>query len=111
MEKSLNKVELKGRVGQEPRIFNSESGGMVVRFNLATNELTKGKDNTFKEETAWHNIVAWFKRGMPDFKEIKKGQFLEIQGKIKYSKYLPPEGQERYITEIIASKIIIPQQG
>ena len=38
MEKSLNRVELKGNVGQDPKIVKMEGGGSVVRFSLATHE-------------------------------------------------------------------------
>ena len=43
MEKSLNKVELKGNVGQEPKIMRVENGGSVIRFSLATHETFKTK--------------------------------------------------------------------
>lgn len=108
MEKSLNRVELKGRVGQDARIIKTDNGGMVARFNLATNELIKGRDDKIREETAWHNIVAWNKKGMPDFSHIKRGTFIELEGKIKYSKYTTNSGEERNVTEIMAQKIIIP---
>ena len=107
MEKSVNKVELKGRVGQEPKILKVEQG-VVIRFTMATNELFRGKDNTFREETTWHNVVAWSKKGMPDFESIKKGTFLEITGRIKYVKYTDSNGFERTATEINASRITIP---
>lgn len=107
MEKSVNKVELKGRVGQEPKILKVDQG-VVIRFTLATNEVFKGKDNLFREETTWHNVVAWSRKGMPDFEKIRKGSFLEVMGRIKYVKYTDSAGMERTATEINASKIIIP---
>ncbi|HBG53903.1 MAG TPA: single-stranded DNA-binding protein, partial [Rikenellaceae bacterium] len=38
MEQSINKVELMGRVGADPRIGQSEEGRRVMNFNLATGE-------------------------------------------------------------------------
>lgn len=111
MEKSVNRVELKGRVGQDARILRIDNGGVSARFTLATNEVIKGKDDKFREETAWHNIVAWNRKGMPDFNHIKKGTFVEIEGKLKYSKFTTSSGEERYVTEIMAQKIIIPLEG
>ena len=81
---------------------------MVIRFTLATNEVFRGKDNLFREETTWHNVVAWSRKGMPDFEKIRKGTFLEVVGRIKYVKYTDSAGMERTATEINASKIIIP---
>lgn len=109
MEKSVNRVELKGRVGQEPKILRVDQG-VVIRFTLATNEVFKSKDNSFREETTWHNVSAWSKKGMPDFERIKKGTFLEIVGRIKYLKYTDANGVEKNATEINATKIIIPPE-
>ena len=107
MEKSVNKVELKGRVGQEPKILKVDQG-VVIRFTLATNEVFRGKDTLYREETTWHNVVEWSRKGMPDFEKIRKGTFLEVVGRIKYVKYTDSAGMERTATEINASKIINP---
>lgn len=108
MEKSINKVELKGNVGQEPRILNVENGGSVIRFSLATHETYKSRNGEWKEETTWHNIVAWSSRSMPDFSRIKKGEFVEVTGKLRYSKFKGISGEERMITEILALKLVVP---
>lgn len=108
MDKSLNKVELRGRVGQDARILKSENGVMAARFTLATNEIIKGRDESLREETTWHNVVAWSRRGMPDFELIRKGTFLALEGKIRYVKYTSSTGEEKNMTEIVAQKITIP---
>ena len=107
MERSLNKVEIKGNVGAEPKITNLESGAQVVRFSVATHEAFKGKDGQYKEETTWHNVVAWAAKSMPDFITIKKGSFVEITGKLKYSKFKAKTGEDKYVTEIIALRMAI----
>lgn len=108
MEKSVNKVELKGNVGMEPKIVKLDGGATLVRFPLATHENYRNRDGEWKEETMWHNITAWSSKYMPDFNAIKKGMFVEVTGKIRYSKYTAPTGEEKYSTEILALKIIVP---
>ena len=108
MEKSMNKVELKGNVGQDPKVVNIESGGTVIRFSLATHETYKTKEGEWREETIWHNVVAWSSKNMPDFNRIKKGTFIELLGKIRYIKFRTSAGEERNITEILALKIVVP---
>lgn len=108
MEKSLNRVELKGRVGQDARILRTDNGAMAARFTLATNEMVRNRDETYREETTWHNVVAWSRRGMPDFEKIRKGISMELEGKIRYVKYTSAAGEEKSLTEIVAQKIIIP---
>ena len=41
MERSVNRVELKGRVGQDAKILKVENGGTAAMFTLATNEIIK----------------------------------------------------------------------
>lgn len=108
MEKSLNRVELKGRVGQDARILRTDNGATAARFTLATSEMVRNRDETYREETTWHNVVAWSRKGMPDFEKIRKGTFMELEGKIRYVKYTSAVGEEKSLTEIVAQKIIIP---
>lgn len=108
MEKSVNKVELKGNVGQDPKIVNVEGGGIMAKFSLATHESYKTKSGEWKEETVWHTIVAWSGKSMPDFEKIRKGSFLEVTGKLRYARYRAQSGEERNITEIHAVRIVIP---
>jgi single-strand DNA-binding protein len=108
MDRSLNKVELRGRVGQDAKIIKTENGVMAARFTLATNEIIRGRDENLREETTWHNVVAWSRKGMPDFENIRKGTFLALEGKIRYQKYTAGNGEERHSTEIVAHKIVIP---
>ena len=105
MDRSLNKVELRGRVGHDARIIRTENGSMAARFTLATNEIIKGRDENLREEVTWHNIVAWSRKGMPDFEKIRKGAFLALEGKIRYTS---TGGEEKQVTEIVAQKIVIP---
>lgn len=111
MEKSLNRVELKGNVGQDPKIVNVENGGIMAKFSVATHETYKTKGGDWKEETTWHTVVAWSNKTMPDFDRIKKGTFIEVVGKLRYAKYKAHTGEERNIAEIMATRIIIPAVG
>ncbi|MFA6334624.1 MAG: single-stranded DNA-binding protein [Bacteroidales bacterium] len=105
MEKSLNRVELRGNVGFDPKISSLEDGGLVMRLSLATNETFKNRKGEWQEETIWHSIVAWNTKGMPDFTQIKKGSFLSVLGKIKPVQYQTKTGVDKQTYEIIAYNI------
>jgi single-strand DNA-binding protein len=111
MEKSLNKVELKGNVGFDPRINNLEEGGTVMRLSLATNESYKNRKGELVEDTVWHNIVAWSGKGMPEFSRIKKGSFLSVTGRIKPVQYQTKTGADKHTYEIVAYSIKLPLDG
>ena len=59
----LNRVELRGRVGHDPRITNVGES-QVARFSLATNEAFRGKNGELREEVTWHNVTAWAGRNI-----------------------------------------------
>ena len=104
----MNKVFLKGNVGQDPRITTFNDGGKVAQFTLATTERgfkTKdGKD--IPEQTEWHNIVVK-RTGLAGVCEqyVKKGTPLLVEGKIQTRSYQDNAGQTRYVTEIIVEEM------
>ena len=104
----MNKVILKGNVGQDPKITTFDNGGKVAQFTLATTERgfkTKdGKD--IPDVTDWHNIVVK-RTGLAGVCEqfVKKGTPLLIMGKIQTRQYQDNSGQTRYVTEIIVEEM------
>jgi len=102
MEKTVNRVEIMGRVGMEPKITTFEDGKQVIRLSVATEESFKDRSGELKQETTWHTVVAWSGKEMPLFAEIKKGQRIAAMGKIKNRSYEGRDGQTRYYYEILA---------
>lgn len=104
----MNKVFLKGNVGQDPRITNFPDGGKVAQFSLATTErgykMQDGRE--VPEKTTWHNIVVK-RTGMAGVCEqyVKKGSPLLIEGRIETREYQDNAGQTRYVTEIIVEEL------
>lgn len=104
----MNKVFLKGNVGQDPRITTFKDGGKVAQFTLATTERGfKTKDGRdVPEQTEWHNIVVK-RTGLAGVCEqyVKKGTPLLVEGKIRTRSYQDNAGQTRYVTEIIVEEM------
>ena len=98
----INKVNLIGNLGADPEVRHLDSGVMVARFPLATNETHKDKDGNFQQLTEWHNVVAWRELAERAEKILKKGMLVYVEGKISYRKYTGQDGQERYVTDIVA---------
>lgn len=103
----INKVTLIGNLGADPEVRHLEGGVAVARFSLATNENYQDKDGNWQTQTEWHNVVAW--RGLAERVErsLKKGMLVFVEGKISYRKYTTQDGQERYVTDIVANNIRI----
>ncbi len=102
---SLNKVMLIGNVGSEPSVRYLEGNTKVASFSLATSERYKDRNGDNKENTEWHNIVAW--RNLADFVEkyVHKGSQLFIEGKIRTRNYTDQAGVKKYVTEIVADGV------
>lgn len=105
---SLNKVMLIGNVGKDPevRYLDGASGNAkVATFTLATTERYKDRNGETKENTEWHNIVAW--RGLADIceKYVKKGTQVYIEGRIRTRSWDDQSGGKRYTTEIMADNM------
>lgn len=99
-----------GNVGRDPEVRyldgNSASGGSkVARFTLATTDRYRDRNGEMRENTEWHNIVAW--RNLADLSEkyIRKGSQIYVEGKINNRSWTDQSGAKRYQTEITADSI------
>ena len=99
----MNRIFLKGNVGQDPRIMNFQDGGKIATFTLATTERGyKTRDGKEVEEsTTWHNIVVR-KTGLAKVVEdyVKKGSPVLIMGKYITREYTKPDGEKRTVYEV-----------
>jgi len=102
-----NKVQLIGNVGNAPEIKNLENGKKVANFSLATNEFFKNSNGDKVQSTQWHNIVAWGKTAEIVEQYAGKGKEIAIEGKLTSRSYETKESEKRYVTEVIASEILL----
>lgn len=100
-----NKVQLIGRLGQNPEILNLDGGKKLAKFSIATNESYKNQKGEKIENTQWHNIVAWGPTASIVEKYISKGKEVAIEGKLNNKKFDDKNGVTHYVTEIIANEI------
>lgn len=108
---SLNKVMLIGNVGRDPEVRylegnqGSAQGTKVATFTLATSERYRDRNGELRENTEWHNIVAW--RNSADLAEkfIRKGTSLYIEGKLRTRSWVDASGSKKYTTEVIADNL------
>uniref|UniRef100_A0AAQ5ZL55 Single-stranded DNA-binding protein, mitochondrial n=1 Tax=Amphiprion ocellaris TaxID=80972 RepID=A0AAQ5ZL55_AMPOC len=84
LERSINRVQLLGRVGQDPVMRQVEGRNPVTIFSLATNEMWRsGEGETsstgdISQKTTWHRVSV-FKPGLRDvaYQYVKKGAGLD----------------------------------
>ena len=109
---SLNKVMLIGNVGKDPEVRyldgnnNPNSGNTkVATFTLATTERYRDRNGELRENTEWHNIVAWRNSADVAEKYIRKGTQLYIEGKLRTRSWTDQTGNKRYTTEITVDNL------
>ena len=104
---SLNKAMLIGNVGRDPevRYLDGNNGAKVATFTLATTERYRDRNGEIRENTEWHNIVAWRNTADVVEKYVRKGTQLYIEGRIRTRSWDDQTGNKRYTTEIIADTL------
>ena len=98
----LNKVMLIGNIGKDPEIRMSQtSGRKCATFSLATSKRYRDNNGEQKEQTTWHNIVAWGKAADTiEQLRLTKGTALYVEGEITNRSWTDQNGAKRYVTEI-----------
>jgi single-strand DNA-binding protein len=101
-----NSVRLIGHLGQDPKLVSNGENSSVVSFSIATNETYKDAQGNKATRTEWHNIVAFGRVANLIIQYCKRGEFIMLNGRLQTRQYTNKEGQQRYVTEIIAEEIL-----
>ncbi len=104
----VNKVILIGNLGADPEIRHLQNGASVANFRLATSETYKDKTTgERREQTEWHNVVAW--RGLAEITEkyLRKGSKVYVEGKLRTRQWQDKDNNTRYTTEIVADEMTL----
>ena len=107
----FNQVTLVGNLGADPEIRNTNSGGKVANFSLATSrphysdgKIVRNERGYAEQETEWHRVVA-FNGQAKSAEKCVKGMMVLIIGRNRTNKWKDKEGNDRYTTEVIAESI------
>ena len=102
MTRTINRIELLGRVGIEPEMRYTGNGTAVTRLRLATDRPTKNGE----VETDWHTIICWGKLGEAVNGYVNKGNRVYVCGRLTYRSYEDDEGRKRQQTEVHAQEVV-----
>ncbi|XP_062373711.1 single-stranded DNA-binding protein, mitochondrial isoform X2 [Sardina pilchardus] len=109
LERSINKVQVLGRVGQDPIMRQVEGRNPVTIFSVATNEVWRTGEGANTEsadvsqKTTWHRVSV-FKPGLRDvaYQYVRKGARVYVEGKLDYGEYVDKDNVRRQATTVIA---------
>ena len=104
----LNKVQIIGRLTRDPEVRTTPTGKNVCSFSVATGFTWTDQSGQKKEQTEFHNVVAWGKLGDIIGQYMKKGRQIYLEGRLQTTSWDDKtSGQKRYKIEIIAENMIM----
>ncbi len=102
MAKSINRVELLGRLGADPEMRYTQAGMAVTHLRLATERIRRNGESA----TDWHSVVCWDKLAEAVNQYVSKGQRLYVSGRLAQNSWEGDDGQRRYRAEIHAQEVV-----
>jgi len=120
-ERSLNQIQIIGRVGTEPKWnepIKIETEGdqenekkfksKIMLFTVATNEYQgRTEEGEARTRVDWHRIVVFNSQLQQNVeKYVKQGDRLHVTGKLHYNLIKDKTGYSRYVPSIVAEDII-----
>lgn len=99
----INRVILIGNLGRDPEVRTLESGTMVAKFSVATNESYKDRNGEWQDLTEWHDVVVWRALAERAQQQLKKGSQVYIEGKLTHRSWQDQNGNNRRTTEVLAN--------
>jgi single-strand DNA-binding protein len=114
--RSVNKVIIMGNMVRDPELRYTSKGTPICTFSLATNRDWRPSDSDdVREETEFHNIVAWSKLAELCAELLYKGRRVYVEGRLQTRDWTDEEsGKKMYRTEIVAEEMIAlgpPKEG
>ena len=100
-----NRVQLIGRVGNDPEVKSFEGGKKLATVSIATSESYKNEKGERVEQTEWHRVVAWGKTAEIIEQFVTKGREIAIDGKLTHRSYDDKDGTKRFMTEVVANDV------
>lgn len=99
----INRVIIRGRLGDAPELRNLATGGRVAVFSVATNERYESNGEQ-REVTQWHRITAW--NSVADAAMLlQQGQTCIVEAQLRYRSWEQEDGTKRYATDLVAGAV------
>ena len=105
---SLNRVEIIGRLGQDPEQRSMPNGTAVTNVSIATSERWKDKQTgEDQERTEWHRVVFFGRLAEVCAQYLRKGSQAFVAGSLRTRKWQDRDGVDRYTTEVVARELVM----
>ena len=103
MAKSINRIELLGRVGKDPELRYTQGGASVVNFSVATDRWVKPEAEPI---TDWHRVTAWNALAEAINQHVAKGARIYVSGPLQMREYTDADGNRRTSYDVVARDVV-----
>lgn len=100
-------MQIIGNLTRDPELRRTSAGQSVTSFAVATNRVWKDAAGEKKEETEFHNVVAWGRLAEICSQYLGKGRKVYVDGRLRTRDWEGQDGAKRRTTEIIAENMIM----
>ena len=107
MSRTINRVELLGRVGSDPELRQTQGGTAVVQLRLATDR----RNGEGESQTDWHTVVCWAKQAEAVAQYVRKDKLVYVAGRLQQQSWETDAGERRSRIEIHAHDVIFLGSG
>lgn len=103
----VNRVTLTGHLGADPQVKDVGTG-ILANCRLASTDYYKDRaSGVMKEATEWHRLVFFGRDAEIARDFLVKGSRIYADGRLRTRKWSMPDGQDRYMTEIVVEALEI----
>lgn len=99
----MNSVCITGNLTRDVEVRSTQAGKSVQNFCVAVNERYKAPSGEWETRANYVDCVAFGKDGVAPY--LLKGQLIEVQGRLKWSKWTMQNGETRSKLEVVADRV------
>lgn len=102
----VNRVILVGNLTADPEVRATPKGVYVANMRVATHSyLGKDDEGNRKEQTEFHQLVAFGKIAEFAGQHLHKGRLISAEGRLQTRSWEDTAGQKRYRTEVVVEEL------
>ena len=103
MTATLNKVQLIGNLGADPKSYTTKEGNTFVTATLATNDAVK-RNGEWETIVEWHQLI-FFGSMIKITEHLHKGIPIFVEGKLRTNNRTDANGINHRATSIVVSNV------
>jgi single-strand DNA-binding protein len=103
---TLNKTMIIGNLGADPELRYTPSGKAVANLRVAVNHNFKDAAGEWQKETQWFNVEVWDQAAERAAEQMRKGNKVYAEGRLRTREWEGQDGQKRTSVEIRADRVL-----